>query len=136
MSQVASVPCGKCRLCCQKEAIVLMPHEGDDIASYEHVMINVETTPMLKVGAVTLGMREQKELAILRQQPNGDCVYLDRKTGCTIHDRAPAMCKRFDCRKWFLKVMRGRFPNFDREIAEAGRKRLHTLPLHERFNNG
>jgi len=35
---------------------------------------------------------------VLAHKDNGDCVYLDRETGCTIHDDAPAICREFDCR--------------------------------------
>jgi len=34
--------------------------------------------------------------------PNGDCVYLG-DNGCTIHGRAPALCRAADCRSVALR---------------------------------
>lgn len=83
-----NVPCGLCRLCCQNWDVVRML-EGDDVASYE-----VEPHP---AGFPHL---------MLRHKPNGDCVYLDRATGCTIHDRCPRMCREMDCRNIHSNVSR------------------------------
>jgi Fe-S-cluster containining protein len=41
----------------------------------------------------------------LQRRPNGECVYLGEH-GCTIHDRAPAVCKEFDCRGLYRKMSR------------------------------
>jgi len=73
----ASVPCGTCQLCCKKTLVLLVPEAGDDVGSY--VTRSVEGVHMLATKA------------------NGDCFYLG-EAGCTIHDRAPIMCKVFDCR--------------------------------------
>lgn len=35
---------------------------------------------------------------ILQHKPNGDCIYLDREKGCTIHERRPVVCRELDCR--------------------------------------
>ena len=35
---------------------------------------------------------------MLAHKPNGDCIYLDREHGCTIHDCRPRMCREMDCR--------------------------------------
>lgn len=86
----ASVPCGSCRRCCQKNSMVmLLAQEGDVIESYEHEVINL---PGVGAGPV------------LKRKPNGDCVYLG-EAGCTIHDRAPVICKTFDCRGAYLAFM-------------------------------
>lgn len=70
----------------------------------------------------------------LQQKPNGDCIYLGEK-GCTIHGKAPAICKEFDCRRFFLglgdrnarrQVLKTGLVTKD--VYEAGRKRLNTLP--------
>jgi Fe-S-cluster containining protein len=77
MSARRDVPCGTCRLCCQGgEAILLFPHLGDDPGQYQ----TVETPVGLMIA----------------QRENGDCVYLDER-GCSIHDRAPVICREFDC---------------------------------------
>lgn len=31
---------------------------------------------------------------------DGTCVYRVDGVGCSIHDRRPSMCRRFDCREW------------------------------------
>ena len=75
-SDYAAVPCGKCHLCCQNTAVVLL--ECDDASSYEYEM--------------RAGMR------MLKVKQDGDCFYLGL-CGCAIHDRAPYMCRIFDCRE-------------------------------------
>jgi Fe-S-cluster containining protein len=66
---------------------------------------------------------------ILDRKDNGDCVYLDEH-GCTIHDRAPFICRDFDCRQLFkqsdragrrLAVKRG---EVDKRLFDRGRELL------------
>jgi Fe-S-cluster containining protein len=120
--QPVSVPCGSCRACCRREIVILFPERGDDVASYEHE-------------AIDLG---GQIVSALRLKANGDCVYLDDAKGCTIHDRAPAVCKAFDCRQYFLGMTRA-----DRRVTErqaknksqifaAARERLFTLTAEQR----
>jgi Fe-S-cluster containining protein len=115
------VPCGSCTRCCKGEAVMLMPEEGDNLASYEHEMADLPFD----------GRR-----AILKRKPNGDCVYLG-ETGCTIYDRAPAICRHFDCRKAYQAFI-ARFGRAERrrmlamgaiskEVIEEGRVRLASL---------
>jgi len=94
----------------------LRPEHGDDPQSYQ-------TAICLKPG--------QAPMLILDRLPNGDCFYLGLD-GCTIHDRAPYECRKYDCRAVFrdsdrpgrkLAVKRGIVPKgiFDRgrELLEA-----------------
>jgi len=114
----AIVPCGGCRRCCRGNSIVmLLAQEGDDVASYEHELVAL---PGAGRGP------------ILKRRPNGDCFYLGT-AGCTIHDRAPAVCRVFDCRGAYLAVMdhpraeRRRMIKsgfVDREILDRGRELL------------
>jgi Fe-S-cluster containining protein len=69
---------------------------------------------------------------ILKRRPNGDCVYLG-ENGCTIHDRAPTVCRVFDCRDAYLNFMQHprserrrmiREKYVDPEIFEIGRKMI------------
>jgi hypothetical protein len=108
-----NVPCGSCRACCRHEYVVLFPEYGDDPKCFDHVPL------------------PGTDLLILRQLANGDCVYLG-EGGCTIHERAPAVCRRFDCRTYFLSMTRNERRMHERadlkvEIFEAARKRLHSL---------
>jgi hypothetical protein len=108
-----NVPCGTCRACCRHEHVALFPERGDDPATFDHVVL------------------PGTDLLVLRQLANGDCVYLGEH-GCTIHDRAPAVCRRFDCRAYFLSMTRNERRMHQRakikiEIFEAGRSRLHSL---------
>jgi hypothetical protein len=97
--------------------VILCPQHGDDLASFEH-----ET--------VQLG---EQIIEVLRRRPNGDCVYLDPAAGCTIHGRAPAMCRAFDCRAYFLGMTRNERRDAERHaghksaVFAAGRGRLKTL---------
>lgn len=122
MTTRASVPCDGCRLCCQGNNLVtLHPEDGDVVASYAHHQI---TNPL--TGATGFA---------LDRLANGDCVYLG-PDGCTIHDRAPAMCRKFDCRAQYL--LSRKFNREDRrrmhaqgvltrDMLEAGRRLLDKL---------
>jgi uncharacterized protein len=68
----------------------------------------------------------------LKRKANGDCYYLG-PTGCTIHDRAPALCREFDCRTLFTALTRQERRPIEqvnganaRGIFAAGRKRPDT----------
>lgn len=114
----SDVPCDGCTVCCRGgEVVTLFPEAGDDPSTYltkEAVM--VDGTP----------------LVMLQHKPNGDCVYLG-ESGCTIHDRAPAVCRTFDCRGFYLKLTRNerrvwmKQNEHKRRIFAAARARLHTL---------
>lgn len=80
------VPCGDCTLCCRNwDMLRLLP--GDDPKEYE----------------VVPHPRDMAQF-MLKHQDNGDCIYLDREKGCTIHDRRPLMCREMDCRVFFNTV--------------------------------
>lgn len=114
----ANVPCNGCRACCINDLIMLYPEHGDDPSQYETMEI---------VNPLT-----GKKGRALTHKPNGECTYLGPE-GCTIHDRAPVLCKAYDCRRNFLKFTRAERRRLvkegivDREKFDAGRKRLHTL---------
>ena len=132
MPPSVSVPCGRCQACCKNEAVVLQPAKGDVVESYLHWVMD---GPIVEATALSLGI-DTKTLPVLQRKPNGDCIYLGPK-GCTIHDRAPVMCRIFDCRKWYIKFMKSGQQTLHKKhqpILEAGRKRLDTLPLQERLN--
>lgn len=98
------VPCGSCTACCRGEAIFLYPEHGDDPAEYETKMFR---------GRV-----------ILAHQLNGDCVYLDRLKGCTIHDRRPHICRKLDCRTLLLLPPHVLKANISPAVIQAGKKQL------------
>lgn len=113
------VPCGSCRACCVRDAIILHPEDGDVVEQYKTREV---FHPFLK-----------KRVHMLEHKPNGGgCIYLGPE-GCTIHDRAPAICRGFDCRRLFLKFSRVerkrllRSGSLDRDVMNAGRDRLSTL---------
>jgi len=78
MRTVADVPCDGCTLCCQNSDLIIIT-DHDDITSYD-----VQFAPGRGFA--------------LKHTANGDCVYLDRELGCTIHDRRPMRCREMDCR--------------------------------------
>jgi len=81
-SERKDVPCNGCTLCCQKDAIKLYPEDNPaDYLTEPHSYIE---------GAL-----------MIAHKPNGECIYLS-ENGCTIHDRAPSLCKAADCR--FLAI--------------------------------
>ncbi len=88
MKPEAVVPCDGCVKCCTRwDVLRILPEEGDDPSQYQ-----TEPHPF-RPGSL-----------MLAHQPNGDCIYLDRATGCTIHDRRPRMCRTMDCRE-FPRIM-------------------------------
>lgn len=113
------VPCNGCVACCRHELIFLYPE--DDQRQY---LTRPATNPL----DGRLGLA-------LAQQPNGDCVYLG-EAGCTIHDKAPAVCRAFDCRRWVLglgdraAIRRGlKAGAYDKAVVAAGKARLNTLEV-------
>jgi hypothetical protein len=75
-SKPASVPCTGCTACCKQDLIRLDPERDDMDAFAWHY----------EGGRPTLDRKQ-----------NGECVYL-APAGCGIHDRAPTVCRAFDCR--------------------------------------
>lgn len=78
------VPCNGCTLCCQGDAIRL---EVEDRAEDYH------TEPHPRIPGALM----------LAHKPNGECIYLDEH-GCSIHGRAPSLCRIADCRAVALKI--------------------------------
>ena len=123
----ADVPCNGCTACCKHDLIFLHPEQGDDPATYEgHVM--QATNPLTGESGLAL-----------THKPEGGCSYLGDH-GCTIHGRAPAICRTFDCRKMFASLFELPRPERRRvmktlqkqgllgmEVIEAAQARMHTL---------
>lgn len=90
------------------DTITLMP--GDDPAAFKTKLI--------------AGKRQ------LAKGRDGNCVYLG-KTGCQIHGQAPEMCRRFDCRRYFLNVSRTGAANVaaraERPSFIEGKRRVERL---------
>ncbi len=110
MIPLVEVPCNGCTACCRYQ-VLLDPSRGDDISSYE---INEGPKgPSLKM-------------------VDGHCIYL-KDGGCSIHDRAPATCRSFDCRLLYVDLPRSErrrgkaTSDVNRDVLEAGRIRLGTL---------
>lgn len=95
----------------------LRPEKGDDISQYKT--------------ALWLNPSSGIPMIILDRLPNGDCFYLG-PDGCTIHDRAPYECRKFDCRQAFrdsdragrrIAIKRG---DMKKEIFARGRELIKT----------
>lgn len=123
--QTDHVPCNGCTACCQHDLIYLHPEHGDLVESYD-------AEPSVNPLTGEIGMA-------LRKKPEGGCIYVT-ETGCSIHDRQPAICKAFDCRKMlrnFMEIPRPERRRLQRTlkakglmgeaVLEAARARLHTL---------
>ena len=116
------VPCNGCTLCCENDLLVLHPEMGDDPGAYETM---AATNPITG-----------KPCLALKHKPEGGCIYLSPE-GCTIWDRAPAICQEFDCRKFYLRLLEGstraerqklvRSGLVSKQLMRAARRRLHTL---------
>lgn len=116
---MSAVPCNGCTACCEHDLLILHPECGDDPSQYETM-------------AVLNPLTGQPALA-LKHKPEGGCIYLEAGKGCSIHDRAPAICKEFDCRRFaalFSKQERKallKSGGASRSVLQAGFDRLHTL---------
>lgn len=113
--QPAKVPCNGCTACCKHDAVVLRPAER---MKYKHHIEQVAG----------------KNYAVLDRKDNGDCTYL-MEDGCSIHDDAPDICKRMDCRVLYLITpaeIRGRRVKENPQMAiiyQEAEKRLDTLEI-------
>ncbi len=109
------MPCGGCTLCCTDDLIVLHPENGDRIEDYDCEEV---FNPVMR----------RTMHALKRDPATNACVYLGPH-GCTIHDRAPAICREFDCRalyRSFDRATRRRLianGSVSKDVLEAGRKR-------------
>ena len=118
MTALGNVPCNGCRACCLHNMIPLMPERGDLIWTYKHDVLATAAGPK----------------AVLKCGETGECIYLGRD-GCTIHDRAPAICRAFDCRELFLsktrseRLMLAKSGVVSKEVFSAGRRRIKTPDL-------
>ena len=114
----AAVPCNGCTECCKRDLLILHPECGDDPNEYETRRVKHPLT-----GEPALALKHKAE---------GGCIYLG-KNGCTIHDRAPAICREFDCRRLFLRMTRDerkaavKSGKASKRVFDAAKKRLHTL---------
>ena len=80
----AEVPCNGCTLCCQRDAVRL---EAEDLR------MDYRTEPHPYVPGALM----------IAHKPGGECIYLNAR-GCSIHGRAPLMCRSADCRSIALKI--------------------------------
>ena len=98
--------------------IILHPEKGDRVSDYQTVPCRNPLTG--------------KPGHMLDHKPNGECIYLG-SSGCTIHGRAPLICREFDCRKMYLKFSRAERKRLvrdglcDQSKFDAGRDRIGTL---------
>jgi Fe-S-cluster containining protein len=114
------VPCGTCSACC-RSVVAVRPDRGDNPADYE-CAINVDISAPNRLATLSLN-----------RKPDGSCYALIRGR-CSIWEKRPYTCRTFDCRKMFAMftkderrgLIRDRY--FTRDIFEAGKQRLHTLP--------
>lgn len=108
--QKSDVPCGPCRACCKSDRIILGPTDSRQAYRWH---------------------REGTQ-DVLDRKENGECIYLD-DSGCGIHNNAPDICQRFDCRvlvqitpDWRQGVRITQNPSLF-HVYQAGRQRMNTL---------
>ena len=115
-----AIPCDGCTTCRKTDPVILRPEAGDDLASYELEYIASALYP------------GQSVPALKRDPRTGHCVYLG-EAGCTIHGRAPWICRRFHCARTFKALGRlsrtkrdalwARGDVLEQAIVERGRDR-------------
>jgi len=99
-----AIPCDGCTACCKTDQVILRPEVGDDPAAYEVEYIASALYP------------GQRVPALKRDPQTGACVYLG-PAGCTIHDRAPSICRRFHCARMFKAL--GQLSRAKRDVLWA-----------------
>jgi Fe-S-cluster containining protein len=71
-----------------------------------------------------------QKMTVLELTDDGACVYLG-PDGCTIHDRAPIICRTFDCRRFVQMNFRNRADRraaaSQSDVVRAGMERMKTL---------
>lgn len=103
----AVVGCNGCTACCRDNLIALFPDDGDDLKLYGDAVewapnpLNRAVVPFIKHGA------------------DGACVFLG-PGGCTIYDKRPLVCRKFDCREVYLAYKECCTPT---QIKQAIRRR-------------
>lgn len=78
--------CTRCGNCCTGEPGVVWVNDGEVAAIAERLGEPVEQVEAVYTRIV--GRRRS-----LRERVNGDCVFWDRKQGCTIYDIRPRQCR-------------------------------------------
>ncbi|EJG5414317.1 YkgJ family cysteine cluster protein [Salmonella enterica] len=120
----ANVPCAGCTACCKGDAISIHPELGDDTEAYQ-------TVPHFMPQLAAKGVR------MLAHDANRNCVYLG-EAGCTIHGRAPALCREFDCRKMAKRLGHTRARKLakkgvvDMTVIRMGLLRMDSLTTEEK----
>lgn len=115
MTAGVGVQCNGCTACCKHDRIFL--GRTDDPRTYR---CHEEVAP------------NGKRYAVLDRNQDGSCVYL-MPNGCGIFDRAPAICRRMDCRTLYRDTEPAERAQRAIEnpqmvlVYRAGRERLHTL---------
>lgn len=113
MGKSASVNCGSCSLCCWNAAIILVEGDADWY----------ETEPCGKKD-------DGSPILMLKRKENGACHYLSDDGKCTIHGRAPLICRQFSCVEAFQFYSRAERRQMvkdgliDPRIWEAARERI------------
>ncbi|EGC0267534.1 YkgJ family cysteine cluster protein [Salmonella enterica] len=114
-----TLPCNGCTACCKGDAISIHPELGDVAEDYQ-------TVPHFMPQLAAKGVR------MLAHDAERNCVYLG-EGGCTIHGRAPALCREFDCRKMAKRLGHTRARKLakkgmvDMTVIRMGMLRMHTL---------
>lgn len=113
-SQISTVQCGSCRACCKGDPIALAV--GDDPQQYQW-----HSEPF-----------RGRVARVLDRKANGECIYLTEQ-GCSIHGRAPLICRQFHCGVLFAMTPReARSRNIVERpllafVYAAGSQRLESL---------
>jgi hypothetical protein len=119
---VREVPCNGCTLCCQGDAVRLEEAE---------LSMNYQTEPHPYVTGARM----------LAHKANGDCFYLG-ENGCSIHERAPLLCRSADCRSLAARIdfvtarrlhLTGRL---DLRVWDQGKKLLAAMVSSPRDGRG
>jgi len=111
------VPCNGCTLCCQGDAVRLEPEDG---------AMDYQTEPHPYIPGALM----------IAHKPNGECIYLEEGM-CSIHDRAPSLCRTADCRSLAVRIdferakALHRMGRLDLRVWDQGHRLLEAMRTQE-----
>lgn len=107
----SAVPCSGCTACCKHDSVYLDPRRDDLQGLKWHTEF------------VSTPQGEPIPVAVLDRKEDGSCHYLTA-TGCGIHDKAPSICKRMDCRVLLLMTS-------PEQRAQRMRENVHMVHVYQ-----
>lgn len=89
--------CGKCGSCCKYSSGYLVEEDHKRIAEFLEITEKELEEKFLEEGEKYNTKRFRPKI-LRKGKPYGECIFLDKKEGCTIHEVKPLHCKVGECK--------------------------------------